>query len=206
MFRMSYCAAVLALCALPVVAHADIYKFIDEQGVVHYSNVPNDPRFRLYAHDRSGVSAALLREPGASGTWRARAAQYEHLINRSAAGNELQPALLRAVIVVESAFNARAVSRAGAKGLMQLLPGTARRYGVDDPFDAAQNVDAGAHYLRDLLTRYHNNLELALAAYNAGEEAVDRHGGRIPPFRETQEYVPQVLRWYRQFQVPVAGG
>ncbi len=206
MFRMSYCAALLALCAMPVVVQADIYKFTDEQGVVHYSNVPNDPRFRLYAHDRSGVSAAVLRAPQTAGSWRQRAAQYERLINLSAAGNALQPALLRAVIVVESAFNARAVSRAGAKGLMQLLPGTARRYGVDDPFDAAQNVDAGAHYLHDLLTRYHNNLELALAAYNAGEEAVDRHGGQIPPYRETREYVPEVLRWYHQFQAPVAGG
>ena len=194
------------LCVAPAAAQADIYTFRDADGVVHYSNVPNDARFRLYAKEASGPHYPLLRDPSAPGSWRQRSSQYDVLINRSAAGNQLQPSLLRAVIVVESAFNARAVSRAGAKGLMQLLPGTARRYGVVDLFDPAQNVDAGAHYLRDLLARYHNNLELALAAYNAGEEAVDRHGGRIPPFRETQAYVPVVLKWYRQFQSPVEGG
>ena len=190
--------------AAPV--HADIYTFTDADGVTHYTNVPTDPRFELLAREpvpERGLGAAQAIR---AGTWRSRAVQYEGLIDRTAAGTEVQPALLRAVIVVESAFNPRAVSRAGAKGLMQLLPSTARRYGVEDSFDAAQNVAGGARYLRDLLKRYDNNLELVLAAYNAGEDAVDRHGGRVPPYRETRAYVPAVLKWYRQFQSPTTGG
>jgi len=205
MGRIGKLGLLLVLGAACGPARADIYKFTDEQGVAHYSNVPNDPRYRVYTRIANSTHYAAWGESRLSGSWRTRAVPFEPLISRSAAGNDLKPALLRAVIVVESAFNARATSPAGAKGLMQLLPSTARRFGVTDPFDAAQNVDAGARYLRQLLTRYHDNLELALAAYNAGEDAVDRYGGRIPPYRETLEYVPAVMKWYRQFQGGTAG-
>jgi soluble lytic murein transglycosylase-like protein len=178
-------------------AHADIYAFTDAGGAAHYSNVPNDRRYVL-----------LLTEPreptprtpaDAAGGWQRRAAPFSGLIDDAARQAELQPALLRAVIAVESAFDPRAVSRKGAKGLMQLRPATARRYGVQRPFDPAENLRGGAHYLSDLLKRYGSDLELALAAYNAGEDAVDRHGRAIPPFAETRAYVPAVLRMYRKF-------
>jgi soluble lytic murein transglycosylase-like protein len=106
--------------------------------------------------------------------------------------------LLRAVIVVESGFDVDAVSRAGAQGLMQLMPETARAYGVVDPFNARENLQAGALYLRDLIDRYDQDYELVLAAYNAGESAVAKFGGRIPPYAETLHYVPKVLGLYNR--------
>jgi soluble lytic murein transglycosylase-like protein len=104
------------------------------------------------------------------------------------------------VIAVESGFNSRALSKAGAVGLMQLMPATALRFGVSDPYDPLQNVRAGAQYLRFLIDRFGNDLSLALAAYNAGEQAVDRNGGQIPPYSETQAYVPRVLKIYRMLE------
>jgi len=182
---------------------ADIFAFTDATGVTHFTNVPTSDVYRLVA--KGPVDAAP--PPSASVgpiNWTARGESYARLIDRAAKSARLQPALIRAVIAVESAFNPRAVSRVGAQGLMQLHPDTARRYGVGDAFDPEQNVGAGTRYLRDLLIRYHDNLELALAAYNAGESAVDRHGGQIPPYRETREYVPAVLRLYRIFLTQAA--
>ncbi|MGC2265875.1 MAG: lytic transglycosylase domain-containing protein [Candidatus Acidiferrales bacterium] len=119
------------------------------------------------------------------------AGPYANLIHAAAQKHGLEEDLIVRVIAMESNFNPRAVSRRQALGLMQLLPQTAAHYSVADIFDPAQNIDAGAHYLRDLLTRYRGNLTLALAAYNAGPEMVERYGG-IPPFRETQNYVRQI--------------
>jgi soluble lytic murein transglycosylase-like protein len=118
----------------------------------------------------------------------------ERAVQGAARANAIDPQLLRAVIATESAFSVRAVSRSGAMGLMQLMPETARRYGVTEPFDVSQNVGAGAQHLRHLLDRFDQNLELALAAYNAGSEAVTRYGRRVPPYAETQAYVPRVLQ------------
>jgi len=173
------------------VTRADIYSFVDSAGVTHFTNVPVDTRYHL-----------LLATPQEERSARpdnsvARSAEFDHFIEQAARTHAVRPELVRAVIVVESAFNPRAVSSRGAVGLMQLLPATARRYGVSDAFDPEQNIMAGVHYLRDLLTRYGNNLELTLAAYNAGEEAVERYGHSIPPFAETKHYVPTVLRIYR---------
>jgi soluble lytic murein transglycosylase-like protein len=177
-------------------AHADIYAFTDAGGT-HYSNVPNDRRYELLLTEPRAPTPGTPAD--AAGGWQRRAAAYSGLIDHAARQAELQPALLRAVVAVESAFDPRAVSRKGAKGLMQLRPATARRYGVQRPFDPAENLRGGAHYLSDLLKRYGSDLELALAAYNAGEDAVDRHGRTIPPFAETRAYVPAVLRMYRKF-------
>ncbi|HME37775.1 MAG TPA: lytic transglycosylase domain-containing protein [Steroidobacteraceae bacterium] len=177
-------------------AYADIYAFSDADGT-HYSNVPNDRRYALLLTEPQ--EPAPRARADSAGDWRHRAAAYSGLINEAARQAELQPALLRAVVAVESAFDPQAVSRKGAKGLMQLRPATARRYGVERPFDPAENLRGGAHYLSDLLKRYGSDLELALAAYNAGEDAVDRHGRAIPPFAETRAYVPAVLRMYRKF-------
>jgi soluble lytic murein transglycosylase-like protein len=197
-----FCALLLGFCCLAAAprARADIYAFTDEQGVTHYTNMPDDPRYALLIKappepraERSLVAATI------KGDWRERAKTYSGMIDKAARTAAVHPALVRAVIAVESAFDPRAVSRAGAQGLMQLLPATARRYGVGNPFDPEQNVRGGATYLSYLLKRYNNNIELALAAYNAGEDAVDRYGKTIPPYRETREYVPAVLRMYKQF-------
>jgi soluble lytic murein transglycosylase-like protein len=172
-------------------ARADIYSFIDGAGVTHFTNVPVDARYRLLLATPPAERAARPEN------WLARSAQFDHLIERAARSQAVRPELVRAVIVVESAFNPHALSRRGAMGLMQLLPKTARRYGVADAFDPEQNITAGVLYLHDLLTRYGDDLELTLAAYNAGEDAVERYGHSVPPFPETRHYVPTVLRIYR---------
>jgi soluble lytic murein transglycosylase-like protein len=179
-------------------AYADIYSYFDAAGGVHYSNVPVDPRYRRLLAEPPDPAHRPQVLGLARNEVRRRAALYSALIDDVARRAQLQPALLCAVIAIESAFDPRAVSRKGAQGLMQLRPATAKRYGVQRPFDPAENVRGGAGYLKDLLKRYGNDLELALAAYNAGEDAVDRHGRTIPPFAETQAYVPAVLTLYRE--------
>jgi soluble lytic murein transglycosylase-like protein len=191
----------LLCCVASALAHADIYAFTDRSGVTHYSNVPSDSR---YARVLCESAPAATRRNGAS--WRARAATYAALIDEAAQRAGINAALLRAMIAVESAFDPQALSPKGAQGLMQLRPETARRYGVSRPFDPRENLRAGASYIRDLLERYGQDTELALAAYNAGEDAVDRHGRTIPPFAETRAYVPAVLRFYRRFLADVPSG
>jgi len=187
--------SVLICLTAPVVGRADIYAFTDGTGITHYSNVPTDPR---YARVLSGSPPhAAVAETATK--WRIRAAAYSDLIDEAARRAQVSPALLRAVIAVESAFDPQAISPKGAQGLMQLRPDTARRYGVRKPFDPRDNLRGGASYIADLLKRYGNDLELALAAYNAGEDAVDRHGRTVPPFPETRAYIPAVLRFYRRF-------
>ena len=178
----------------PALAWADIYTFIDAAGVTHYSNVPNDSRYERV------ISEPLPSAAGGKSEWRVRAATYSDLIEEAAHHAGVDAALLRAMIAVESAFDPSAVSSKGAQGLMQLRPTTARRYGVSKPLDPRENLRGGASYIRDLLKRYGNDMELALAAYNAGEDAVDRHGRTIPPFPETRAYVPAVLKFYRRFR------
>jgi soluble lytic murein transglycosylase-like protein len=187
---------ILAVVAAPSLARADIYSFTDANGVTHFSNVPADSRYQLLI--AAPTEAAADSPKKASIDWLARSAQYDGIIRGAAKDATIQAALVRAVIVVESGFNPRAVSKKGAIGLMQLQPATAKRYGVKNIYDPEQNVRAGAHYLSDLLTRFHSNLELALAAYNAGEEAVERYGRHVPPFRETLAYVPSVMRVYQR--------
>jgi soluble lytic murein transglycosylase-like protein len=195
--RILYSIAAVAFALGGSMARADIYVFVDADGVTHFSNVPVDERYEVLlvanedappaaAPERSLVSAALL----------ARAQEYDPIIEEAARTADVDPQLLRAVIVVESGFDERAVSRRGARGLMQLMPLTARRFGARDAFNPSQNIRAGARYLRELIDRYENDVELVLAAYNAGEEAVDRYGRTIPPFAETRAYVPRVLHVY----------
>jgi soluble lytic murein transglycosylase-like protein len=190
---------VVALGILIPVARADIYAYTDPGGITHFTNVPDDPRYQLVirapqdaAPDGSHVDSKR------AATWLARSSSYDAAIRRAAVGACVKPELVRAVIVVESGFNPRAISRRGAIGLMQLLPATARRYGAFNAFDPEQNIRAGARYLADLIERYgEQRLELVLAAYNAGENAVEKYGQHIPPYRETRAYVPNVMRMYK---------
>ena len=184
------------IATAPGFARADVYSFIDAAGVAHFSNVPVDARYRLLISSPGAAPAnSLVHAPV---NWLSRSAQYDSVISGAAKAATLEASLVRAVIVVESGFNPRAVSKRGAIGLMQLQPATARRYGVQNIYDPEENVRAGARYLSDLLTRFNSNLELALAAYNAGEEAVERYGRRVPPFRETLAYVPSVMKVYKK--------
>jgi soluble lytic murein transglycosylase-like protein len=188
---------VTLLCASTVAAHPKIYTYLDASGQRHYTDVPDNNRYRLLvlsSQDRTAsgdrYDAMLL----------AKAGQYDSIIEKAAAAASVEPNLLRAVIVVESGFNTRAVSKRGAVGLMQLMPATASRYGVSNPYDPRQNVRGGARYLKFLMDRFGQDVRLALAAYNAGEDAVDRNGGQIPPFSETMAYVPRVLKIYRMLR------
>src|SRR6202042_1696920 len=182
------------LTASTAAASPKIYTYLDAQGQRHYTDVPDNNRYRLLvlsAQDRTAsgdrYDFQLL----------AKATQYDSIIEHAAVSSALEPNLLRAVIVVESGFNSRAVSKRGAVGLMQLMPATASRFGVSNPYDPRQNIHGGAQYLKFLIDRFGQNVRLALAAYNAGEEAVERNGGQIPPFTETMAYVPRVLKIYR---------
>lgn len=190
-------ASLLLLSCAAAAARDDIYEFTDDQGVTHLTNVPSDPRYRVILRSAPEVSeAGRPMNP----VLLARFAQYDPIIAAASSRTSIEPELLRAVIVVESGFDAGAVSPKGAQGLMQLMPATAKAYGASDARDPEQNIHAGARYLRHLMNRYGDDLELVLAAYNAGETAIDRHRRRVPPYAETRQYVPKVLRVYRELR------
>ena len=179
-------------------AHADVYKYRDAYGRTLLTDRPmkggNVILVKVYRFAGSKTPSA------GAGDLEQRRRSYAPLINRVAREQRLQPALLHAVVRAESAYDPQAVSRKGAVGLMQLMPATAQRYGVRDRHDPQQNLSGGARYLRDLLAQFGNDLNLALAAYNAGENAVLRYGNQVPPFPETQDYVRKVTGFYREQQ------
>jgi len=164
---------------------SSLYRLVDEDGVTHFTNAPTDPRFRRIGA-LSGTAQGWLRLPEAVRS------RFGEEIREVAARHGVAADLVEAVIRVESAFNPRAVSNKGAQGLMQLMPRTASSLGVRNAFDPRENIDGGVRHLRYLLDRYPGNVSLALAAYNAGEKAVDHYGG-IPPYAETQQYVQKIL-------------
>lgn len=187
-------------------ALADIYKYTDADGMIYFSDQPLvGAKYRLeWKREAKRVIEDEPRKLIASGSRRAKPAKlpfsarrghYAAIIEAAAREHNLHPELLHAVVRTESAYNPSAVSSAGAVGLMQLMPGTASRYGVRDSYDPVQNVRGGARYLRDLLDLFEHDLRLALAAYNAGEGAVMRYGNQIPPYPETQRYVRKVLQF-----------
>lgn len=191
------------LCACAGIAHAGIYSFVDADGVVHWSNVPSDDRYSLVmGSDPEGAPRSSRRETRIDHASLEQGEQYDSIIETAAARTRVDPLLLRAIIFVESAFDEQAVSIAGAKGLMQLMPATAERFGVEDVFDPEQNVFGGARFLRELLDLYQGDVELVLAAYNAGAAAVERYGRAMPPYPETASYVPKVLDVYSMLLSP----
>ncbi len=181
-------------------AAADIYSYRDKNGVVHYTdrksvNVKEKYTVAVrtrYAYHERKVDKLILKS------------SYDTIIRDAALKNRIDAALVRAVIHVESAFNPKAFSVAGATGLMQLMPSTASRYKVYNSFDPLQNIHGGTKYLSDLIKRFNNNERLAVAAYNAGENAVDRYKG-IPPYPETTAYVELVMDLKKRYQSKTTG-
>lgn len=167
-------------------ARADVYVDVADTGELRFSDLREDAAQQLFLRDPPLTRAPL--PPAAP----ARRRALQALVEGAAQRHGVDPALLDAVIATESAFRADAVSPRGAMGLMQLMPATARELGVDDAFDPQRNVDAGARHLRMLLDRYRGDVRLALAAYNAGASAVERHGNAVPPYRETADYVRRI--------------
>lgn len=163
---------------------ADIYKYQDKNGVIHFTNTRPSTRkkFKVY-----------IKEPRPKKTRVFSTTRYDNIITKAAKHHGLLFSLIKSVISVESNFNPQAVSKKGARGLMQIMPGNFRTLAITDAFDPYQNIMGGSLYLKRMIKRYDGQLTWALAAYNAGPEAVDRYGG-IPPYRETQEYVKRVLK------------
>lgn len=192
-------AGVLSTAALLHVSpvEAEIFKYQDRAGNLYFTDNPmkgahyrlvwrsgNDPRFGSYT--RIDIPSMQRNR-----------ALYAGIIERTAKRWNLSPDLLHAVVRAESAYDPNALSKAGAQGLMQLMPQTAQRYGVANVWDPVENLDGGTRYLRDLLEMFESDLELALAAYNAGENAVRKYGNKVPPFPETKNYVKKVIAFYQ---------
>jgi soluble lytic murein transglycosylase-like protein len=180
-------AATLIMAVWPAHANAQIYAWRDANGTLVLSDRSIEKPTAVY--EVEGAPSYVSTTPVESTSARER---YEPYVREHSTKQSLRPELVRAVIQVESGYNPRALSPKGAMGLMQLMPETARMLGVQRPYDPEQNIRGGTRYLRLLLDKYQGNEELALAAYNAGSGAVDRHGKRIPPYRETRDYVRKV--------------
>ena len=194
------------LKALPIVAgftlvatpsvYADVYMYTDEMGVTHITNIqPSDQRFKRFSEGCDTMPGGCGREENP----RLFTNTYNQYIETAALSYRVHPDLIRAVIHAESAFNHKALSRKGAQGLMQLMPATAEELGVSDAFDPQQNINGGVKYLSQLLDMFNDNLELAVAAYNAGQGTVMRYQG-IPPYEETKEYVKRVRKLFKLYR------
>ncbi len=181
--------ALVFCCAHPSVA--EVYFYRDKDGVMHFTNTPSSQKYRPYFKE-----AYKYRVPAFSAD--ADPAQYRRFINEAARRHGISKALLKAIIKVESDYNPRAVSRKGAKGLMQIMPENFDVCDIENPFDPRQNIMGGTRFLKKLLERFGGDLTKAVAAYNAGAGAVERCNG-IPPFEETRNYVSRVLRLYRRY-------
>jgi soluble lytic murein transglycosylase-like protein len=200
-------AAAALVCAMPRSAAADIYQWTDADGVVHFSNKPTTtPGAKVY------MKSAPAQTPGSGATPRpgvtpfapqdrdaTRYTRFDEHIRQAAALYQIPEALVRAVIKVESDYDPRAISYAGARGLMQLMPETASRMQVKDMGDPRENIFGGVRYLRVLANMFNGDLELTIAGYNAGEQAVISHGG-IPPYAQTRDYVVKVTKFYRRYR------
>ena len=201
--RLPVVALLLALLGLPAPAAAaaeEIYVYREPGGTRLFTDrQKRDPAFVFIAKYGRPTARSSCTGLSAAGL-AARLRNYEPLITRYAEESGIEAALVKAVMRVESCFDHRAVSRVGARGLMQLMPETATLVGVSDSFDPAQNIRGGVKYLSQMLARFGNDQRLALAAYNAGPSAVERHGRRVPPFRETQSYVERVQKHYLHYR------
>ena len=186
------CVFLISLILWPLSARADIYKYEDREGVVHFSNIRHDAKYTLYMREGPGrMPEEKIGGYDGSG-WMA------DYVNRYCKAQNMSPALVHAIIKAESDGRRTAVSSKGAKGVMQLMPFTSRQMNVNDPFDPIENVEGGIKYLKELLATFDGNVTHAVAAYNAGPAAVKKYGG-VPPFTETRLYVQRVLGLYRKY-------
>lgn len=183
-------SAIFILIAFVLSVHADIYMYIDDNGVMHFTNAPtsNQHDYKVYIKEKTAISAKFHPTD-----------KYDELISHASREFNVDSHLLKAMIKAESDFDPRAISRKGAMGLMQIMPENFKMLNLDNPFDPWQNIRAGAQYFKKLYKRFNGKLALSLAAYNAGPTAVDRYKS-IPPYQETEEYVRRVLRYYRTFK------
>ena len=163
--------------------HADIYRYIDSSGVLHFTNAPTSSNFRLYIKERPNIPADTL-QPN----------RYDRLISAASKKHGISFPLLKAIIKVESDYNPRAISKKGAQGLMQIMPATGKALNIRNAFDPRENVMGGTRYFKQLFNRFEGKLPLALAAYNAGPEVVNRYQS-IPPIPETEAYVQKVMKY-----------
>ena len=184
--RIAVIVAGILFSALP--GYTDIYKYIDSKGVLHFTNAPTSSNYRLYIKERPKIPANS-NVPN----------RYDRLITAAAKRHGISFSLLKAIIKVESDYNPRAVSKKGAKGLMQIMPATGKALNINNIFDPWENIMGGTEYFKQLFNRFDGKLPLALAAYNAGPEVVDRYKS-IPPFRETERYVQKVMKYYYVFK------
>ncbi|NLD35264.1 MAG: lytic transglycosylase domain-containing protein [Desulfatiglans sp.] len=170
---------------IPCAALADIYKYKDKNGVMHFTNIRSDIRYTLYIKEARENPDAFITK-------------YDVIIEAASEKFSMEPSLVKAVIKAESGFDHTAVSSKGAQGLMQLMPGTAEDMEVDDPYNPEKNIFGGTKYLSKMMERYKNDVRLALAAYNAGPEKVDKYKD-VPPFNETKAFIERVMKYYDQY-------
>jgi soluble lytic murein transglycosylase len=189
-FQIVVLGTLFTLIAAVSSVHADIYMYIDDKGVMHFTNAPtsNEHEYKVYIKERTSVSKRFYSTN-----------KYDHYITDASEQTGVDSRLLKAMIKAESDFDPRAVSRKGAMGLMQIMPENFKMLDLKNPFDPWENIKAGARYFQQLNKRFNGKLALSLAAYNAGPTAVDRYKS-IPPYQETEEYVRRVLRYYRTFK------
>ena len=190
MMRMT--VVLILTLLIPNKVLADIYKFVDTDGRIYYTDTPKNDRYKRIIRTRPASYSKALPFAGVNKK------RFADLIAETAARHQVDAKLVHAVIQAESAYDASAKSSAGAVGLMQLMPDTAKRYGVIDRNDPIQNVNGGTRYLKDLLRMFDSNMDLAVAAYNAGENAVIKYHNSIPPYPETRNYVKTVLALYNR--------
>ena len=183
------CAFLILLFCPALTSHADIFQYEDEEGVLHITNVPSNPNARYIL---------VMKEKRVRFNKRIDINKYDDIITRVARENGLEAALIKAVIRAESNFDNEARSHKGAEGLMQLMPQTAAALNVKNVYHPSDNIEGGARYLRYLLNLYRGDINLALAAYNAGETAVAKYGNTVPPYRETVNYIKRVMTFYEQ--------
>lgn len=179
-----FLAAVLLVLLTAIPGQADIYMYIDKDGVIHFTNTPTSGKYRVYMKERPKKAAASKASN-----------RYDAIIKTAAKYHGVAFALVKSIIRVESNFNPKAVSHKGALGLMQIMPENVKDLKIKNPFDPKENIMGGARYFKRMLDRFNGKLSLALAAYNAGPEAVKQYQD-IPPYAETENYVKKVLKYY----------
>ena len=181
--------AVVLLFSAGSTVHGDIYRYIDENGVMHFTNTPTSSthNYKLFLREKPKINPRYSSK------------KYDDIIADASQRHGVSFPLLKAIIKAESGFDPRAVSKKGAKGLMQIMPENFKPLGIKDPFDPSQNIHAGARYFKQMYDRFKGKLALSLAAYNAGPTAVERYK-TVPPYEETEEYVEKVLKYYYNYK------